>query len=81
MHDTSHRNFKDHFSGHAGDYEAFRPNYPTELFTYLAGIAPGHALAWDCATGNGHAALGIAPHFAAAIATDASATQSAPGRP
>jgi SAM-dependent methyltransferase len=75
MSDSSQRDFKDHFSGHAGEYEAFRPNYPPELFAYLASIAPGREVAWDCATGNGQAAIGIAPYFAAVIATDASAQQ------
>ena len=67
--------FKDHFSGHAADYAKFRPNYPPELFDYLAAISPERELAWDCATGNGQAAVGLAEHFARVIATDASAPQ------
>lgn len=67
--------FKDHFSGHAADYARFRPNYPPKLFNYLASISPEHELAWDCATGNGQAAIGLAEHFAKVIATDASARQ------
>lgn len=67
--------FKDHFSGHAADYARFRPNYPPKLFNYLASISPRHELAWDCATGNGQAAVGLADHFARVIATDASARQ------
>ena len=67
--------FKDHFSGHAADYARFRPNYPPQLFNYLASISPEHELAWDCATGNGQAAVGLADHFARVIATDASARQ------
>lgn len=67
--------FKDHFSGHAAEYAMFRPNYPPELFDYLASISPEHELAWDCATGNGQAAVGLAAHFARVIATDASAQQ------
>jgi SAM-dependent methyltransferase len=69
------KTFKDHFSGHAADYARFRPNYPPELFDYLASISPEHELAWDCATGNGQAAVGLAKHFAKVIATDASAPQ------
>lgn len=68
-------NFKDHFSGHAADYAKFRPNYPPELFDHLASISRARALAWDCATGNGQAALGLAQHFEKVIATDASAQQ------
>jgi hypothetical protein len=30
------------------------------LFRYLATIAPGKQLAWDCATGNGQAAVALA---------------------
>ena len=67
--------FKDHFSGHAADYARFRPNYPAELFDYLVLISPKQELAWDCATGNGQAAVGLADHFAKVIATDASARQ------
>lgn len=67
--------FKDHFSGHADDYTRYRPTYPAELFAWLAQQVPAHVLAWDCATGNGQAALGLAAHFEAVIATDASANQ------
>jgi SAM-dependent methyltransferase len=67
--------FKDHFSGHAVEYAKFRPHYPDELFEYLASIPPRHELAWDCATGNGQAAVGLARHFKSVIATDASAQQ------
>jgi ubiquinone/menaquinone biosynthesis C-methylase UbiE len=67
--------FKDHFSGHAADYAKFRPNYPRELFEYLASIAPGRGRAWDCATGNGQAAVGLSAFFDRVIATDASERQ------
>jgi SAM-dependent methyltransferase len=67
--------FKDHFSVQAADYAKFRPQYPPELFRYLAGSTPEKKLAWDCATGNGQAAIGVAAHFERVIATDASAKQ------
>src|SRR5437588_13058810 len=67
--------FRDHFSAHAAEYAKFRPHYPDELFQYLASISPQHELAWDCATGNGQAAVGLARHFERVIATDASAAQ------
>ncbi|HEY4574270.1 MAG TPA: class I SAM-dependent methyltransferase, partial [Thermoanaerobaculia bacterium] len=73
--------FKDHFSGHASGYASFRPGYPTALFDFAASLAPGRALAWDCATGNGQAALGLAERFARVIATDASAEQLAQATP
>lgn len=68
-------NFEDHFSQQAEVYAQFRPHYPTELFAYLAGLAPGRRLAWDCATGSGQAALGLVERFDRVIATDASAEQ------
>ena len=44
----------------------------------LRGVAarvPRTYLAWDCATGNGQAAIGLAAHFARVVATDASPAQ------
>ena len=67
--------FKDHFSKLAADYAKFRPRYPRELFEYLGNVAPSRALAWDCGTGNGQAAVGLASVFDRVIATDASETQ------
>jgi SAM-dependent methyltransferase len=67
--------FKDHFSRQAADYAIFRPGYPRELFDYLGSIAPGRCLAWDCGTGNGQAAVGLASVFDRVIATDASEKQ------
>jgi SAM-dependent methyltransferase len=67
--------FADHFSGHADDYARFRPDYPADLFGWLAGISPTQQLAWDCACGNGQAALGLASEFRQVVATDASENQ------
>lgn len=67
--------FADHFSGHADQYAAARPTYPEELFKFLAKISPRHDLAWDCATGSGQAAQGLASYFDKVIATDASEEQ------
>jgi len=72
---------KDHFSGHADCYEAFRPTYPDALFMYLSSLCPGRDLAWDCATGNGQAAVELAPYFKSVIATDASQKQIDQARP
>lgn len=77
----SEAGFKDHFSGNSADYAAYRPAYPAALFAWLAARAPGRERAWDCATGSGQAALGLAPHFEAVVATDASADQIAQARP
>jgi SAM-dependent methyltransferase len=67
--------FKDHFSRQAADYAKFRPRYPREMFEYLGTIAPSRKLAWDCGTGNGQAAVGLASVFDRVIATDASQNQ------
>ena len=67
--------FKDHFSGHASTYASFRPGYPPELLDFAASLPRRHGLAWDCATGNGQAAVGLAERFARVIATDGSASQ------
>jgi SAM-dependent methyltransferase len=67
--------FKDHFSRQAANYAIFRPGYPQELFDYLGSIAPTRQLAWDCGTGNGQAAVGLASVFDCVIATDASEKQ------
>ena len=55
--------FKDYFSGHATDYAKYRPHYPAELFTWLAQQCAGRDRVWDCATGNGQAAIALADHF------------------
>jgi len=72
--------FKDHFSRQAGAYMAFRPDYPAMLFEFLASLPDRHERVWDCGTGNGQAALGLAPHFDQVLASDASADQIAKAR-
>jgi SAM-dependent methyltransferase len=67
--------FADHFSEKPAQYAASRPTYPAALFAAAAAAAPGLERAWDCATGNGQAAHGLARHFARVEATDASAQQ------
>jgi ubiquinone/menaquinone biosynthesis C-methylase UbiE len=73
--------FKDHFSKQAADYAKFRPRYPREMFEYLGTLAPSRDLAWDCATGNGQAAVELANAFDRVIATDASEKQIANAEP
>jgi SAM-dependent methyltransferase len=67
--------FIDHFSENADLYARARPTYPDALFAFIASVAPARDRAWDCATGNGQAAFGLARHFAHVEATDASAEQ------
>jgi len=73
--------FKDHFSKQAADYAKFRPRYPSKLFEYLGSVAPSRTVAWDCATGNGQAAVKLAEVFDGVIATDASEKQIAKAQP
>jgi len=67
--------FEDHFSKQSQLYAQYRPKYPEEIYAYLASIAPRNSLAWDCGTGNGQAAIGLAKYFDKVFATDASAEQ------
>ncbi|MCM3875779.1 MAG: class I SAM-dependent methyltransferase [Thermoanaerobaculia bacterium] len=73
--------FKDHFSGHSGDYARYRPRYPSSLFSAVSSLTPRHENCWDAGTGNGQAAVGLAAHFAEVVATDASAEQIAHATP
>jgi SAM-dependent methyltransferase len=73
--------FKDHFSASASDYATFRPKYPAELFEFVASLPERRGCVWDCATGNGQAALPLAERFDRVIATDASAEQIAHATP
>ncbi|MDX1378106.1 MAG: class I SAM-dependent methyltransferase, partial [Anaerolineales bacterium] len=73
--------FEDHFSTQSRQYAQFRPQYPNAIYAYFASIVPGYALAWDCGTGNGQAAVGLAQYFEQVYATDASADQIAHAYP
>ena len=56
-------------------YARFRPVYPPELFRWLASTVTEHHLAWDCGTGSGQAALGLADYFDHVAATDVNWSQ------
>jgi SAM-dependent methyltransferase len=73
--------FRDQFAQAAPAYATFRPRYPAALFAALAAHAPARHLAWDCATGSGQAAIGLADHFEQVLATDASEAQLAAALP
>ena len=73
--------FKDHFSASAADYATFRPKYPAELFDFVASLVERRVRVWDCATGNGQAALPLAERFERVVATDASEEQIAHATP
>jgi SAM-dependent methyltransferase len=65
--------YADHFSRLASGYRECRPEYPAELFGYLASLTSRRELAWDCAAGSGQATIPLALHFRRVVATDASA--------
>lgn len=67
--------FPDHFSAAAKSYARYRPAYPAELIAALVDAAPATGRAWDCATGSGQVAGGLADSFDQVVASDASAAQ------
>src|SRR6187431_1364690 len=66
---------KDLFSKQADLYARYRPTYPKELYDYILSFVKEKNVAWDCATGNGQAAVALSDHFKKVIATDISAAQ------
>jgi ubiquinone/menaquinone biosynthesis C-methylase UbiE len=67
--------FKDLFSSNSKEYASSRPKYPRSLFEFLVGLVQHRNLAWDCATGNGQAAVVLSEYFEQVIASDASKEQ------
>jgi ubiquinone/menaquinone biosynthesis C-methylase UbiE len=67
--------FKDLFSSNSKWYSSSRPKYPRSLFEFLVGLVQHRNLAWDCATGNGQAAVVLSEYFEQVIASDASKEQ------
>lgn len=63
------------FSLASDAYAANRPTYPAALFSWIASCCARHDRAWDCGTGNGQAARGLADHFRMVDATDVSDEQ------
>ena len=66
---------KDLFSKQAAVYAQYRPTYPPALFDYILSFVAEKQTAWDCATGNGQAAVELARYFDKVIATDISEKQ------
>lgn len=67
--------FKDHFSQVASQYRAFRPDYPRELFLWLASTVSRRDAGLDCGCGNGQASLALAEYFSQVYAIDPAAEQ------
>jgi len=66
---------RDLFSEGSQFYAAFRPGYPPSLAEHVLEFAKVRDRAWDCATGNGQAAILFSPYFKEIIATDLSEKQ------
>src|SRR5438552_13078825 len=66
---------KDLFSNQAAIYAQYRPGYPRALFDYIVSFVTEKETAWDCATGNGQAAVELARYFEKVVATDISEKQ------
>jgi SAM-dependent methyltransferase len=69
------------FAEHSESYARARPRYPADLFRWIYGQCEDHGSAWDCATGNGQAAVSLATYFVRVDATDISAEQIAHALP
>ncbi len=63
------------FSLDSDQYAKHRPQYPEELFAFLSEACEQHDHVWDCATGNGQAAISCSKYFSQVEATDLSAAQ------
>ncbi|KAI5681201.1 hypothetical protein M9H77_02428 [Catharanthus roseus] len=63
------------FINQAKQYHLSRPNYPEQLFRFIASKTPCHDLVWDVGTGTGQAAIPLAKIFKKVVATDTSPNQ------
>ncbi|WP_200979435.1 class I SAM-dependent methyltransferase [Echinicola sp. 20G] len=68
---------KDNFSGHASEYEKFRPTYPENFYAWLISQVKTRKAAWDCGTGNGQVASILSNYFERVEASDISEQQMA----
>lgn len=66
---------KDYFSEGSQYYARYRPQYPSELFSYLEQVISRKERAWDCGTGNGQIAYRLADFMGEVLGTDISAAQ------
>lgn len=69
------------FDQGGASYARFRPEYPPELASFLASIAPGRQLAVDVGCGNGQLTRLLAPCFEQVVGLDPSADQIAHATP
>ena len=65
----------DLFSEKSDLYALARPTYPQELYNFLESCVDKKNKVWDCATGNGQAAVALSEIFGEVQATDLSEQQ------
>ena len=63
------------FNEKSQHYANIRPQYPQEIYEYLASICQEQNFVWDGACGNGQASVGLGRYFAHVEATDISEQQ------
>ncbi len=68
-------NYTELFNDKSDSYASARLGYPPELFEFLVSQCMKTKSAWDCACGNGQAAVSLAGHFDEVQATDVSPNQ------
>jgi ubiquinone/menaquinone biosynthesis C-methylase UbiE len=65
----------DLFSDKSDLYAATRPQYPQNLYDFIASCVSNRERVWDCGAGNGQASVAIAEYFSEVHATDVSDRQ------
>ncbi|MGL5938960.1 MAG: class I SAM-dependent methyltransferase [Waterburya sp.] len=65
----------DLFSDKSDLYAAARPQYPQNLYEFVASCVNNKERVWDCGAGNGQASVAIAEYFSEVHATDISDRQ------
>ena len=66
---------RDTFAKRSDVYAMARPRYPAALYDWIASQCERRDTAWDCATGNGQAAVDLAQRFGQVYASDISREQ------
>ena len=69
------------FSDKSDLYESARPTYPDSIYRFLSEQCHDTTRAWDCACGNGQAAIDLANYFNRIEATDVSEQQISHAKP
>ena len=63
------------FNENSDKYELLRPQYPEQLYGYLADLCEQREIVWDCACGTGQASRRLIDYFPQVEATDINKNQ------